>query len=254
MKRFVIYIIRPIITLAVVVVTLVALFTDKTERRVIEKEEEIDIEAPVIYVLEDYLEVFDTQEVDYLDYILVEDNSGKYEAKVLNYDELKEPGEEKTVKIEAKDPSGNKSTVELTTTIISEEEWNDYVNSKTYNYSYRKKMNEVFLEEKGPADVDAFNLALSFVGMRGSCNVVAQAFIDTYLGSGHDILTSTYRVTKEEALPGDIIYYTDGGLGEQHYAVYLGGCSALQGNVYGTTVIGSVYMNKGTTPQFFRCN
>ena len=89
--------------------------------------------------------------------------------------------------------------------------------------------------------------------MPGGCNVVAQAFINSYYGEGYNIF-DTYPVSKEEAMPGDIIYYVNGGLGDHHYAVYLGGASALQGNIYGTTVLGSVYMTYGTEPQFQRLN
>ena len=116
-----------------------------------------------------------------------------------------------------------------------------------------RRENVDLLLEKGHADYDAFNLALEFVGMRGGCNEVAQAFINAYFNEGYNVF-DTYDVTYEEAKPGDIIYYANGGEVLQHYAVYLGGASALQGNINGTTVIGSVYMTNGSLPQFKRLN
>lgn len=246
-----------VISKIVVFVGVILGITYLLENVINNKQDEIvlpqDDQYPTITILKDNLEFYDTEDIDYLNYVEVKDNQGKCEVKVLNDEEdLHIPGE-KQVNIEAIDKSGNKQTASLNVTIKSQEEWVKFVNSKTYNYSYRRLANEELIEKKGPADEDVFKLALNFIGMKGSCDVVAQAFIDTYLGEGHDILVNTYRVTKEEAMPGDVIFYVDGGIGLQHYAIYLGGCSALQGNINGTTVIGSVYMNHGSTPQFFRC-
>lgn len=217
-----------------------------------EQEEVVSTDTikPQVKVLKNNLAFYEFEDFDYLDYVEATDNSGSCTLIVKNKEEAYRPGK-KTVEVEAIDSSGNTWSVYLFVNITSNEEWNNYVNSNTYNYTYRELTNDNLINTKGYADVNAFELAKSFVGMKGACNVVAQAFIDAYLGSGYDVL-NTYPITLEEARPGDIIYYSNGGLGEQHYATYLGGSSALQGNINGTTVIGSVYMSHGSTPQFKR--
>lgn len=212
-----------------------------------------DHEAPVIKVLEDDLRFFASDDINYLDYIEVSDNSNEFEINIINEEYSKLPGK-RCVEIEAIDKEGNSAFANINVNIIDDEEWENFIVENTYNYKYRRSENSDFLKEKGHADYDAFNLALEFIGMRGGCNEVAQAFINAYFGEGYDVLLGTHAVTKEEARPGDIIYYTNGGEGLQHYAVYLGGTSALQGNINGTTVIGSVYMNNGSAPQFRRLN
>lgn len=219
-----------------------------------EQKEEVkvltDTVKPKVKVLQNNLSFYEFEDFDYLDYVEVINNTESCTLLVKNKEEAYAPGK-KTVEIEAIDSSGNTWSVYLFVNITSNEDWNNYVNSNTYNYAYRKLANDNLINTKGYADVNAFELAKSFVGMKGACNTVAQAFIDAYLGSGYDVL-NTYPITLEEARPGDIIYYSNGGLGEQHYATYLGGSSALQGNINGTTVIGSVYMSHGSTPQFKR--
>lgn len=211
-----------------------------------------DKEPPTIKVIEDNLFFFDTDEINFLDCVEVSDNSEEFEVSIVNEEETKLPGDRK-IQIEAIDPSGNVADVYINATIISSEEWNEYVSSKTNHYNRRRSENVDFEELKGRVDYDAFHLAEEFIGMPGQCNEVAQAFINSYYGEGYNIFDS-YHVDKEEAMPGDIIFYENGGLGEMHWAVYLGGASALQGNIYGTTVLGSVYMTYGSEPQFYRLN
>ena len=206
---------------------------------------------PEIVIKENNLFLYDTDDIDFLDYVDINDESD-YEVKVINAEDSKTPGD-KQIQVTAKDSRGNVSDAYIDINVISSEEWNQYVIDKTNNYNRRRKENEEFEELKGRVDYDAFHLAEEFIGMPGGCNVVAQAFINSYYGEGYNIF-DTYPVSKEEAMPGDIIYYVNGGLGDHHYAVYLGGASALQGNIYGTTVLGSVYMTYGTEPQFKRLN
>lgn len=217
------------------------------------EEEIIEDNTPVINVLEDYLVFYDTDDFNILNYVEINNENGNYTVSIKNEEKIKEPGE-KVIEIQAVDEEGNTNSAFITVNIASNEEWNDYVNENTYNYRYRRLVNDDLVEKKGYADRDAFNLALNFIGMKGSCNEVAQSFIDAYFGEGYDILLGTYSISMDEAKPGDIIYYTNGGIGQQHYATYLGGASALHGNVNGTTVIGNVYMAHGSTPQFRRLN
>lgn len=219
----------------------------------IEKEKPIvDNEAPIIEVLDDDLLFFDDEEINFFDYIKVSDNSGAYSINILDEEHSKDLGE-KTIIFEAKDLNKNTSRASINVRIISLDDFLENVKVSTYNYAYRRPSNDEFLEEKGPANYDAFELAKEFIGMGGGCNEVAQAYINAYFGEGYNVF-DTHDVSYEEAMPGDIIYYTNGGTGFQHYAVYLGGSSALQGNINGTTVIGNVYMSHGSTPQFKRLN
>lgn len=215
-------------------------------------EETKDKEAPKIKVLENNLVFYDDEEINFLDYVEVSDNSERFDVYVVDEEDALLPGD-KQVQIEAIDINNNVADVYLNVTIVSLEEWNEYVINKTNNYFRRRIENEEFEKLKGNVDYNAFHLAENFVGMPGGCNEVAQAFINSYFGEGYDVF-STYPISKEEAMPGDVIFYEDGGLGYIHYAVYLGGASALQGNIYGTTVLGSVYMTYGSEPLFYRLN
>ena len=53
--------------------------------------------------------------------------------------------------------------------------------------------NDNLVETKGYADKDAFHLAENFIGMKGSCNEVAQAFINSYFGEEYNNLTKELR-------------------------------------------------------------
>lgn len=215
-------------------------------------EEHKDKEAPIIRVKENNLFFYDTDEINILDYVEVSDNSEEFEVCVIDEENAKLPGE-KQIQIEAVDPTGNVSDAFINVKIVSSKEWDEYVSSRTNNYNRRRHENIDFETLKGNVDYDAFHLAEDFVGMPGQCNEVAQAFINSYFGEEYNIF-NTYPVAKEDAKPGDIIFYENGGLGDMHFAVYLGGASALQGNIYGTTVLGSVYMTYGSEPQFYRLN
>lgn len=214
--------------------------------RIVEK----DTSAPVIIIKENNIRAFVSEKINYFDYVDASDDSCNYKLSIINPEDAYCPGN-KIIHFKAVDPSGNSSYANLKVNIISDEKWNEEVNSKTYNFIYRRKENDGLLDIKGNPDIDAFNLAKNFIGMRGACNEVAQAFINEYFGPGYSVF-NTYNVSLEDAKPGDVIYYTNGGIGLQHYAVYLGGASALQGNINGTTVIGNVYMSHGSTPQFKR--
>lgn len=60
-------------------------------------------------------------------------------------------------------------------------------------------------------------------------------------------------VSAAEALPGDLVYYVDGGAGWAHIAVYIGNGQAVHGGWNGNqTIVFSV--NVGTGPNFIRLN
>ena len=212
--------------------------------------EYVDDEAPIINVIRSDVVKVEGDYFDYRDFFTVSDNSGKYRVASIGADDIYQVGEH-TIKIIAIDLSRNVQTAQINITVYSKEDAKIIKKALTFYPSNSKELNENFKAFKGEVDEDAYALAQDFLGMPGACSTVAQAFINSYYGKGYSI-HNTYDVNYWEARPGDIIYYDDGGLGLQHYAVYLGGDSALHGNIYGTTLIKKVYMNYGSEPQFKR--
>lgn len=203
-------------------------------------------------ITENNFEVVEGEEVHLKEYIELASESNVRIISFADEADHLDPGEH-SIAVLGVDEYGNSQTEILNFNVISEEEWNAYVRSITRFASRKAGLNNNLRDEKGHADKDAIELAKSFIGMQGSCDKVAQAFITAYFGRGYSMY-DTYQVSIDEIKPGDLIYYSDGGLGLQHWAVYLGGDSALHGNIHNTTVIGSVYMNYGTTPTFYRIN
>jgi cell wall-associated NlpC family hydrolase len=67
----------------------------------------------------------------------------------------------------------------------------------------------------------------------------------SYMSLGHVI-------PFEEAMPGDLIYYADGGTGLAHIAVYIGGGQSIHGGWHGTTVQYRYNYSTCSTPIFIR--
>ena len=123
---------------------------------------------------------------------------------------------------------------------------------KKVNYTSKEVLKS--LHENGTVTGgDAYSLALDFVGMSGDCATVANAFLRAYFGNDANI-SDVYEVDATEAKPGDILFYDNGGLGIQHYGIYLGGENALQGNFEGTAKIKGVYLKNASEPHFLRYN
>lgn len=175
------------------------------------------------------------------------------ECKLLYFSDMKTvtPGNY-TILLVATNSEGSTSSV-FEVEVLSHDDYAKYLNSLRVSYGNSRYLNSQLagLAGDGANISSAYDLALNFIGMGGYCNVVAQAFINAYYGPGHSIY-NTYDVSIDEAQPGDIIFYTNGGLGLEHWAVYLGGDYALQGNYLGTTIIGKVYLNNASCPQFRR--
>ena len=201
------------------------------------------VSAQDLYILnKDKIRVIGDEEINISEIVELKDEN----ARIMSIDD--ERGNLKIIGINEEGETDVKTVIYER---IKEEDWNEYVMSVSRFASLKKRENEELLDNKGPANIDAIELALKYIGMKGSCDKVAQAFITDFLGKGYSIY-STEKIAKEDARAGDVIFYEDGGVGLQHWAVYLGGNSALQGNINGTTVIGSVYMNYGSEPQFLR--
>ena len=112
----------------------------------------------------------------------------------------------------------------------------DYISS-AFNLSYKTDNNDVW------------SIAKNLIGTHGSCLYICQLFIYEYTGEWPSFSNT---VTTDSPKPGDLIYYSNGGTGYEHWAVYLGGQSALQGNYNGTTVIGSIYLSHASSPVFYK--
>lgn len=96
---------------------------------------------------------------------------------------------------------------------------------------------------------DAWTIANSLVGMPGDCFYICQLFIQAYTGQWRSF-GDIYQTDSPE--PGDLIYYANGGMGTQHWAIYLGDDQSLQGNFNGTTVIRSLYIASASSPVFYK--
>ncbi|MBR2808763.1 MAG: C40 family peptidase [Erysipelotrichaceae bacterium] len=98
---------------------------------------------------------------------------------------------------------------------------------------------------------DVYGIAESLLGVTGSCQDVMCMFYNKYFGRQLLTIRANY-ISYEEALPGDMIFYMNGGNGYTHVAVYLGDGMALQGNYSGRAVIRSIYLPRATEPMFAR--
>ena len=94
---------------------------------------------------------------------------------------------------------------------------------------------------------NAWAVARSLVGRGGDCWSICKLF--TQLFSGKNI---NNRYIVNEPVPGDIIYYTEGGLNLPHWAIYLGDGLALHGNYNGSAQIKSVYLTGASYPVYYR--
>jgi hypothetical protein len=64
-------------------------------------------------------------------------------------------------------------------------------------------------------------------------------------------LTLGGRVSAAQAVPGDLIYYANGGMGMAHIAVYIGGGMAVHGGWNGNQTV-KFSANVGSGPVFIR--
>ena len=211
----------------------------------------------ILQVKNQYITIKSGEEINIQEHIEIEEGSTVLTIDSLGKDEI---GEHEIKILAIMD---DKSQVEtITFNVLSEEEYEEYINEIKRKSFEERKNKAIAASRKILGDLsvecsigeDPVATAQCFVGMTGWCTEIAQKFIDAYFGAGYSVF-DTYDISYEEALPGDVIYYTDGGLGMQHYAVYLGNDLALQGNMDGgISRLGSIYLNKGSEPQFKRLN
>ena len=228
-----------------------------------------DTQAPVITVKteDDVIQIIQGNEFDLKKYVVVSDNSDEFH--LMSYGEVDtDKAATYQLKLVAIDGGGNTANAELTVKVITQAEMDAQIAEEKARLEeqeralQRERLAQKAKEEaamnmqaeiSSSADGSAYDFAQNYIGMSGWCTQVAQAFIDGYFGSGYNIYDN-YAVSAAEAQPGDLIYYSESGQGTQHWAVYLGGESALHGNFNGTTVIRSIYLNGGSEPTFLRLN
>ena len=228
-----------------------------------------DTQAPVITVKteDDVIQIIQGNEFDLKKYVVVSDNSNEFH--LMSYGEVDtDKAATYQLKLVAIDGGGNTANAELTVKVITQAEMDAQIAEEKARLEeqeralQRERLAQKAKEEAAMnmqaeisdgADGSAYDFAQNYIGMSGWCTQVAQAFIDGYFGSGYNIYDN-YAVSAAEAQPGDLIYYSESGQGTQHWAVYLGGESALHGNFNGTTVIRSIYLNGGSEPTFLRLN
>lgn len=226
-----------------------------------------DTQAPVITIKneEDIVQIVQGNEFDLKNYVAVSDNSNEFH--LMSYGEVDTTKtNEYELKLVAIDAGGNTSSKKLLVKVITQAERDEQIAQEQERLRQEelqiKKAREaqkakeqaalrLNAETNSEASGSAYDMALNYIGMGGWCTDVAQAFINEYFGGGYNIFDS-YGVDYSQAQPGDLIYYSESGQGTQHWAVYLGGETALHGNFNGTTVIRSIYLNGGSDPQFLR--
>lgn len=98
-----------------------------------------------------------------------------------------------------------------------------------------------------------YDLAKKYVDKEGDCYAIVNAYLrDLYNDESFKFHRYQYEIVeKENATPGDVIFYQNGGLDTTHWAVYLGDNLALQGNYLGQAKIASIYLNNATSPIFY---
>ncbi len=100
-----------------------------------------------------------------------------------------------------------------------------------------------------------YSAAISQLGRYQDCTMLVTNALRA-VGINHHSYPAGYMalgtvVSASEAVPGDLIYYANGGLGYAHIAVYAGGGQAVHGGFNGNqTVLTTAYLGSG--PVFIR--
>lgn len=93
---------------------------------------------------------------------------------------------------------------------------------------------------------NAWAVARSLVGRGGDCWSICKLFVQMF--SGKNINS---RYVTADPIPGDLIFYSNGGLGTNHWAIYLGDGLALHGNYNGSARIAAIYLTGASTPIYY---
>lgn len=215
-------------------------------------QEDIGASFPKIEKKSDRVFIVEGQEFNPADYFINPNNSkGRIVLLGNNKDKLKEHGTHNVQFLIFNNQGITVENVEVV--VLSQKEYDDCVEYISYDLNGAYLANMALADLKGDGTTTkAYELAQKYIGMGGTCLEVAFAFTREYQGERFKNFDNYKEVSVFEAAPGDIIYYQNGGIGYEHWAVYLGGDLALQGNYLGGTVIGKVYLNNASDPQFRR--
>ncbi len=159
------------------------------------------------------------------------------------------PGEY-VITVKAVDKNGNESSASATIIVKEKEK-----TAAELAEEHARKMagTQVPAYSGGNTVADA---AMAQLGVAQDCtSLVTKALAAVgihYHGSPAGYLSLGTVVSAADALPGDIIYYADGGVGTAHVAVYIGNGQAVHGGWKGTTTVASAYVGSG--PVFIRLN
>lgn len=103
----------------------------------------------------------------------------------------------------------------------------NYLDLDLYQERYESLQADIRLEEERKAEErrlaiqkayqanynNAWDVAYSLVGYRGDCWYIANLFSQRFRGYS---INTKYQISYEEAIPGDLIYYANGGLNYEH--------------------------------------
>lgn len=98
--------------------------------------------------------------------------------------------------------------------------------------------------------------ALAQVGVKQDCTMLVTNALKAvgiyHHGSPASYMSLGHTVSYSEAKAGDLVYYSNGGTGVPHIAVYIGGGKAVHGGWHGSTVVYGVKYSNCSTPVFIR--
>ena len=220
-----------------------------------------DITSPVIsFKNEEGIILAEGTELVLRDFVEVSDEISNVNVTSFGKLDVDEPGTY-IITILAIDSCQNMATELSEVKVVTTEEYAEIeaqrarqriIDERDARIAYRQEMME-YLENNYDETLynEVYSLATAYIGMEGQCVEVAIKFLNNYRGS-YTNLSDSYQISYEDARPGDIIEYADGGNGLWHVAVYLGNGQALHGNWKGRTVISSVVVSKATDPIFKR--
>lgn len=222
-----------------------------------------DLTSPTItFKNEDGIVLAENEPLILSDYIEVEDEDENVSVTSFGKVDLTKAGSY-NINIIAADSSKNVTSIEAEVKVVTQEEYEDYLKQKEIKLREKEaeerrvrhqEMVEYFASENDDllGGTDIYELALQYVGRTGQCTTIAQSFLKDYFG--HGSIYDAYEVSYEDAQPGDIITYANGGLGLPHVAIYLGQGKALHGNWKGSAVIADAIMGGASDPVFSRAN
>lgn len=209
----------------------------------------IDKVAPEITLAKEEAEITVGDDFDIDEYIesITDKEDGELDAYTVDDEnvDLSEPGEY-TYKITASDKANNVTVKEFKVTVKAKEVPVVHADgSVTYSRP----------APSGSRQGDIYNAAMAQLGRYQDCTMLVTNALGAVGINFHDwpagYMSLGTQVSAGDAVPGDLVYYANGGTGLAHIAVYAGNGQAIHGGYLGSqTVVASA--NVGSGPVYIR--